>query len=44
MSLEDVCLSVDIDLKDKAFWQSSIDTFKEDLELYQKLLKAVKTV
>ena len=43
MSLEDVCLSVNIDLKNKAFWQTSIDTFKEDLELYKKLLKDVKT-
>lgn len=38
MSLEDVCLQVGINLKDKVFWQASIDTFKEDLNLYQKLL------
>lgn len=38
MSLEDVCLSVNIDLKDKAFWQASIDIFKEDIELYKQLL------
>lgn len=43
MSLEDVCLSVNIDLKDKAFWQASIDIFKEDIELYKQLLKNVKT-
>lgn len=43
MSLEDVCLSVNIDLKDKAFWQASIDIFKEDIELYKELLKNVKT-
>lgn len=43
MSLEKVCLNVNIDLKDKAFWQTSIDTFKEDLELYKKLLKDVRT-
>ena len=44
MSLEEVCLNVNIDLKDKAFWQSSIDTFKEDIKLYKQLLKDVKTV
>lgn len=43
MSLEDVCLSVNIDLKDKAFWQASIDTFKEDLALYTQLLKKVSS-
>lgn len=44
MSLEDVCQSVNIDLKNKAFWQASIDTFKEDIKLYKQLLKNVKTV
>lgn len=44
MSLEDVCQSVNIDLKNKAFWQASIDTFKEDIKLYKQLLKDVKTV
>lgn len=44
MSLEDVCLSVNIDLKNKTFWQASIDTFKEDIKLYEQLLKDVKTV
>lgn len=44
MSLEDVCQSVNIDLKNKAFWQASIDTFKEDIKLYKQLLKKVKTV
>lgn len=38
MSLEDVCSSVNINLKDKSFWQASIDTFKEDLALYKQLL------
>lgn len=42
MSLEDVCLSVNIDLKNKTFWQASIDTFKEDIKLYERLLKDVK--
>lgn len=42
MTLEDVCQSVNIDLKDKSFWQASIDTFKEDIELYKKLLQNVK--
>lgn len=42
MSLEDVCQSVNIDLKDKSFWQASVDTFKEDIELYKKLLENVK--
>lgn len=38
MSLEDVCSSVNINLKDKSFWQASINTFKEDLTLYKQLL------
>lgn len=38
MDLEDICMSVDIDLTDKTFWQSSIDTFKEDIKLYKQLL------
>lgn len=38
MDLETVCSNVGIDLKDKSFWQASIDTFKEDIELYKKLL------
>ncbi|WP_455682367.1 M3 family oligoendopeptidase [Thomasclavelia sp.] len=42
MSLEDVCLNVNIDLKNKTFWQASIDTFKEDIKLYERLLKDVK--
>lgn len=41
MSLEDVCLSVNIDLKDNCFWQASIDTFKEDLKLYKELLNTL---
>ena len=38
MSLEDVCSSANINLKDKSFWQASINTFKEDLTLYKQLL------
>ena len=38
MDLEDICMSVGIDLTDKTFWQSSIDTFKEDIKLYKQLL------
>lgn len=41
MSLEDVCLSVNIDLKDSSFWQASVDTFKEDLKLYKELLNTL---
>ena len=38
MDLEDIGMSVGIDLTDKTFWQSSIDTFKEDIKLYKQLL------
>ncbi|WP_294581882.1 M3 family oligoendopeptidase [uncultured Thomasclavelia sp.] len=41
MDLEDVCLNVGIDLKNQNFWQASIDTFKEDIELYRQLLLEV---
>lgn len=42
MSLEDVCLSIGIDLKDKSFWQASLDTFKDDIVLYKNLLNKQK--
>lgn len=40
MPLEEVCLNINIDLKDKAFWQASIDTFKDDIKLYKQLLNS----
>ena len=39
MSLEDVGKSVGIDLKDSAYWQNSIDMIKDDIDLFEKLLK-----
>jgi pepF/M3 family oligoendopeptidase len=39
MSLEDVGKSVGIDLQDPAFWQNSIDMIKDDIDLFEKLLK-----
>ncbi len=39
MDLEDVCQSVGIDLQDMNFWQNSIDMIKEDIDLFEKLLK-----
>lgn len=41
-NLETVCQSLDIDLQDPNFWQSSLDTFKEDINLYQQLLETTK--
>ena len=39
MSLEDVGQSVDIDLQDMNFWQNSIDMIKDDIDLFEELLK-----
>ena len=39
MSLEDVGQSVGIDLQDMNFWQNSIDMIKEDIDLFEELLK-----
>lgn len=39
MDLEDVCQSVGIDLQDMNFWQNSIDMIKEDIDLFEELLK-----
>lgn len=38
MSLEDVAMSVGIDLQDMNFWQNSIDMIKEDIDLFEDLL------
>lgn len=40
--LEVVCQSLNIDLQDPNFWQTSLDTFKEDIELYKTLLETTK--
>ncbi|MCD7893762.1 MAG: M3 family oligoendopeptidase [Erysipelotrichaceae bacterium] len=37
--LVDVGKSVGIDLEDEAFWQNSIDMIKEDIDLFERLLK-----
>lgn len=37
--LVDVGKSVGIDLEDEAFWQNSIDMIKEDIDLFEELLK-----
>ncbi len=37
--LVEVGKSVGIDLEDEAFWQNSIDMIKEDIDLFEKLLK-----
>jgi len=37
--LVDVGKSVGIDLEDEIFWQNSIDMIKEDIDLFEKLLK-----
>ena len=39
MNLEDIGKSVGIDLQDEAFWQNSIDMIKEDIDLFEQLLK-----
>lgn len=39
MSLEDVGKSVGIDLQDAHFWQNSIDMIKDDIDLFEELLK-----
>lgn len=39
MSLEDVGQSVGIDLQDMNFWQNSIDMIKDDIDLFEELLK-----
>lgn len=39
MSIEDVAMSVGIDLQDEKFWQNSIDMIKEDIDLFEQLLK-----
>lgn len=42
MSLEDVGKSVGIDLQDMNFWQNSIDMIKDDIDLFEELLKDVQ--
>lgn len=42
MSLEDVGQSVGIDLQDMNFWQNSIDMIKDDIDLFEELLKDVQ--
>ncbi len=38
MSIEDVAMSVGIDLQDEKFWENSIDMIREDIDLFEKLL------
>lgn len=42
MDLEDVGSTLNIDLTDARFWQGSIDLLKEDIKLFQQLLKGKK--
>ena len=37
-TLEDVALSIGIDLKDKAFWKTSLQTIIEDIEEFKELI------
>ena len=38
-TLEDVAMSIGINLKDKAFWKTSLQTIIEDIEEFKELIK-----
>lgn len=42
MDLEDIAKTLDIDLTDESFWQSSIDIIKEDIDTFKMLLEEYK--
>ena len=42
MDLEDIAKTLDIDLTDESFWQSSIDIIKEDIDTFKTLLEEYK--
>ena len=39
MDLEDIAKTLDIDLTNESFWQSSIDLIKEDIDTFKILLE-----